>query len=214
MEILASCSIDDALKYNGKLVIPVEDRKSPDRVSINVVVEDGDVGVYKKLSGSEKCITFVNHPIDFCPTEYEGKVFNEFSLDDLMNGRVTEVNGVVTLIRLDKDFSNMRTLYSYNKKYPSIRFIGGNLLGIEGVNIGRYDAGKEKMSPVFNEMYDTFLECSLEDLDNIQEVIKRNKKKISGMSEKKKGSGKAREKKPSIRKVSFQNLFSDTEEEF
>lgn len=210
MEILASCTLEESKKYNGKLVIPCEDKKSPDKVSINVVVDDGDTDVYKGLSGNEKCITFVNEPADFCPTELQGNVFNEYTLDDLLNARVKEVEGIVSLVRLEKDYSDMRVLCNYTKKYPNIRFIGGNLLGVEGVNIGRYDKGKDKMSPVFNEMYDTFLEVSLKDLDGIQEIIKRNKKKVSSMSGSTK-SKKSKEKKVSKRKVAFSNLFGNSE---
>jgi len=96
-------------------------------------------------------------------------------------------------------------------KYPYARIVGGNLLGVEGVRIGRYDTGKDRMSPVFNEMYDSFIEVLLKDLDGIQEVIKRNKKKIKSMVEKEK---KPREKKESKRLVSFNTLFGGNQEEF
>lgn len=217
MEILASCSIEESERYNGKLVIPCEDKKTPNKVSLNIVVDDGNTEVFKRLSGNERCITFVGEPTNFCPTELQGKVFNETTIDDLMNIPFpTNIEGVTTLVRLPKDFPNdqvnMRSLLMWSKQYPEVRFIGGKILGIDGVKVGRYDKGKDKMSPVYDEMYDTFLEVDLNHLDGIQEVIKRNKKKISSV----KGSGKkkSKEKKPSRRKVAFSNLFGEGVEEF
>lgn len=214
MEILASCTLEESKKYSGKLVIPCEDKKSPDKVSINIVVDDGDTSVFKELSGTEKCVTFINEPTTFCPTELAGSVFNEYSLDDVANGRVQDIEGVVSLVRLEDDFKDMRVLLKYSKKYPFIRFIGGYLLGVEGINIGRYDKGKDKMSPVFSEMYDTFIEVALKNLDGIQEVIKRNKKKVSSMSNGTTKTKKPKVKKESKRKVAFGNLFGEAGEAF
>lgn len=214
MEILAGCSLEESRKHNGKLVIPNEEGKSPDKVSINVIVEDGDTSVYKELSGTEKCITFVDTPVSFCPTSLEGKVFNEVSYSyfkDNEDSIPLNIKGITTLVRLPDGFCDMREAYNICSKHPSVRVIGGSLLGIEGVRIGRYDNGKDKMSPVFTEMYDSFIEVLLKDLDGIQEVIKRNKKKIKSMVAKER---KPKEKKESKRLVSFNSLFGGSQEEF
>lgn len=215
MEILASCSLEDSLKYNGKVVLPSEEKKSPDKVSFNIIVEDGDEGVYKNLKGNERCITFKGKNASFCPTELYGKVFNEVSLEDLKEDKVQTVNGITTLVRLEDSFTDMRELYDLSKKYPGVRFIGGYLLKIEGVGIGRYDEGKDKLPPVYKEMYDRFLEVELKDLDGLQEVIKRNKKKLETSEKiKKRKEGKSKEKKESKRVAAFSSLFGNSSVEF
>lgn len=214
MEILAGCSIEESKKYNGKLVIPNEEGKSPDKVSVNIIVDDGNTDVFKELSGSEKCVTFIGEPATFCPTNMEGKVFNEVDYEYFKENEGSipmNIKGITTLIRLPNGFCNMLEVKEICTKYPYARVIGGNLLSIEGVRIGRFDTGKDKMSPVYTEMYDTFIEVLLKDLDGIQEVIKRNKKKIKSMVEKEK---KPREKKESKRVVSFNTLFGGNREEF
>lgn len=213
MEILASCSLEDAKKYVGKVVIPCEDKKTPDKVSFNVVVTDGDTGIYKELTGIEKFVTFVGNPASFCPTEYEGKVFNEYSLEDLKAEKVGEVKGITTIVRLPNGYCDMKTLYDLSIRYPFVRFIGGNLLAIEGIKIGRSDNGKEKMSSVFNEMYDSFLEVNLSELSGLQEVIKRNKKKINAVSKEKKPRT-VKVKQPPKRVQAFNSLFGDCEVDF
>lgn len=213
MEILASCSIEESKKYMGKVVLPCEDKKTPDKVVFNIVVNDGDTGVYKELQGNEKCVTFIGTPADFCPTELEGKVFNEYSLDDIENGRIVEVKGITSIVKLPDGYSNMRQLKAYNNKYPSVRFVGGYLLKVDGVNIGRYPEGREKFPPVYREMYDSFLEVNLSELDGLQEVIKRNKKKVEGDTKEKK-KREPKEKKVSKRVQSFTSLFGGSGAEF
>ena len=43
MEILASCSYEESSKFDGKLMIEGEDGSKPDKVSLNVVVENGNL---------------------------------------------------------------------------------------------------------------------------------------------------------------------------
>ena len=117
----------------------------------------------------------------------------------------------------------MRVLKEVCDKYPTVRFIGGNLLGVEGVRIGRYDEGKDKCSPVFKDIYDNFVEVDLEDLDNLQEIVKKTRKKaesqIKEKTKKKSKSAKAKsstpkEKKVPKRKEAFSKLFSTNEVDF
>lgn len=214
MEILASCSLEESKEKSGKLVIAREDKKSADKVTLNVVVRDGDQAVFKNLTGNERCVTFIDNPVSTCPEEWKGKVFNEYPFG-IDYSSISEVDGVISLIRLPKAYSDMRTLKDINKDYPNLRFIGGNLLGIEGVNIGRYEQGKSKMSPVFSEMYDTFLEVPLSELDNIEELVRRNKRKVTSMSDGKR-SGKGRgsgSSKNSFKREAIKKLFDSVEEE-
>ena len=225
MQLLASCSLEESKKFNGKLVLPNEDKSKPDKVFLNIVVnEDSDASeVFQSLSGNEKCITFPKeNPATFCPTSLQGRVFNECNLDDLNNGyQVGKVEGITTLVKLPEGYSDMRNLRVLCDMYPSIRFIGGKLLGVDGVRIGRFEEGKDKMTPVFDGIYDTFVEVNLSDLDGIQEIVRKTRKRAEGMMAdskhkrvKGKSGGSSKPKKTPKRLETFSKLFSSEEEEF
>lgn len=221
MQLLASCSLEQSKTFNGKLVLPNEDQKKPDKVFLNVVVKDGDVGVYNMLSGNEKCVTFIDKAPSHCPEKLKGKVFYEVSLADFLEG-FEKVEDVITLVKLPSDYTNMRFLQDACKDHPDVRFIGGNLLAVDGVRIGRFDEGKDKMLPVFNGIYDSFVEVDLNDLDGLQEIVKKTRKKaenLDGESKTKKSkSGKvsSKEKAPAKkpkRLEAFNSLFSSEGED-
>lgn len=230
MKILASCDIDKAMGFNGKLVLPNEDEKKPDKVMLNIVV-DGCCGysneeVFRKASDLGKdivqCITFKVEEgrfASYVPTEWEGKIFNEYSAGYYDDPNVPVCDKATSLLRLPDGYSNMRVLYDMSKKYPNVRYIGGHLLGIEGIRIGRFDTGKDKMSPVFKDMYDAFVEVDLDDLNGLQEIVKKTRKKAEKMfsdgTKRKPRVGKPKVKKVSKRVEAFNSLFAgDAEEEF
>lgn len=230
MKILASCDIDKAMGFNGKLVLPNEDEKKPDKVMLNIVV-DGCCGysneeIFRKASDLGKdivqCITFKVEEgrfASYVPTEWEGKIFNEYSAGYYDDPNVPVCDKATSLLRLPDGYSNMRVLYDMSKKYPNVRYIGGHLLGIEGIRIGRFDNGKDKMSPVFKDMYDAFVEVDLDDLNGLQEIVKKTRKKAEKMfsdgTKRKPRVGKPKVKKVSKRVEAFNSLFAgDAEEEF
>lgn len=216
MEILASCSVEESLQYKGKLQIESEDGKV-DKVVLNIVVDNGDTSILKNLNSNIKCVTFKNiseedlKSIDIP----EGKVFNEVEYEPHM--LVPRIDNVTTLIRLPDGYSDMREVKSLCNRGENTRVIGGNLLNIEGVKIGRYDSGKDKGSPVYNGIYDQFLEVDLKDLGNISEKVKKARKKISSAEGSKKSTGSKKQKvaakKNNIGK-SFTTLFGSEEEDF
>lgn len=210
MELLASCSLEESKRFNGTLVLPKEDQKKADKVFLNIMVgaTEDIPEVFGKLSGREKCITFPeDNPVSSCPEGYSGRLFNECSLDTLP--QMPQVDGVVSLVRLPQGYNDMRTLRKLSETYPNARFMGGNLLGIDGVRIGRFDEGKDKMSPVFEDVYDTFVEVDLNDLEGIQEIIRKVSKRGEGSAPR-----VAKEKKPPKRAEAFNKLFGGEEEEF
>ena len=230
MKLLASCDIDKAKKFNGKLVLPNEDDKKPDKVFLNIVVDDtceyGNDEIFRKASelGKDlvKCITFMVEKgrfANYVPSEWEGRVFNEYSDEYYYSGEAPICDKTVSLLRLQKGYSDMRKLYEVCKSHTDVRYIGGNILGIDGIRVGRFDEGKDKMSPVFKDIYDTFVEVDLNDLEGLQEIVKKTRKRaenLSGEKVKKPRVKKAKaEKKISKRKVAFNTLFAgDMEEEF
>ena len=212
MNLLASCTVEQCNSFNGNLSIPNEDKGKPDKVLLNVVVDSGDTSVLKTLKGREKCITF--HTPDLGKVEgYSGDVFQEVTLEEL--DRVTEQEGVKILVRLPEGYCDMRTLWNISQERPEVRFIGGNLLKIDGVNIGRYGDCKQV---ICRDMYDSFVEVDLNDLDGLQEIVRKTRKKAEssgeeGSKRKRSSSGKPKEKRIPKRLAAFNKLFGDLEAE-
>lgn len=206
--ILASCSCEESKKYKNKLVVVSEDNKKPEEVILNIVTDTPDEVLFKGI-GKAKCVTTRVRP-SICPKELWGNVFHEVPLSEF-NG-IDEVDGVICLVRLPDGFSDMREAYNlclsngdYEDVTSKVRLIGGNLLEIPGVSIGRYDDGKEKMASVFNGVYDFFTEAQLSDID-VREVMS----KVRSVGNK--SSEKSTIKKPSVKskkKETFAKFFGD-----
>ena len=222
--LLASCSCDDALKYRNKLVlVSNEDKKKPEEVWLNIFVEN-DMGlkeVFMKGMGVAKCITTVSSPKVDIPDKFRNKVFriykykNDYGsmLRDYDNFSLIEEEkeGVIPLIVLPDGFCDMKYVYNLSLKYPQARFMGGNLLEIPGLKIGRFDDGKEKMSAVFNGVYDVFREVSFDDI-KVQEVMSKVRSKSSNGSRPK--SSVKRVTPKSKKSEAFSRFFGGEENEF
>lgn len=214
MELLASCSLDRSKTFNGSLTIPDEDGKTMHKVSLNVVVGDEtEDEVFSSINKLAKCITFVGkNKATKCPEGYKGKVFNEYSLEEFHGSNLEPIDGVINLIRLPNNYSHMLTLKMLCAGRDDVRVIGGNLLNIDGVRIGRFDSNKPT---VCNGVYDTFIEADIDDLEGIKEKIK--KVKVVEVKEKKAKEKKEKapaEKKVSKKVVAFNSMFGGGGEEF
>ena len=109
----------------------------------------------------------------------------------------------------------MRTIYELSLSHPGVRFIGGRLLALNGISIGRFDEGKSKMSVNYSDVYDNFLEVKLSEIDNLKEIVKKSRKKLEDAEDKPKKKKVSKEHNPgkaSKRVAAFSNLFSDVEE--
>ena len=219
MEILASCSLEESQSFNGKLSVA----GTSDKVSLNVLVTDeSESDVFDRVGSNVKFITFVGKKATYCPTGLEGRVFNQYSFQDLENGSISPSMGVTDLVALDSDFCNMKVLSEYCEKYPSVRFIGGNLLQVDGVRIGRVSEGREKLPIVLDGVYDSFVEVNLNDLEGVSEKVSKAKRGLEISSEgKKRGGSKGgsktskepKEKKVSKRAQSLAMFLNNDEEE-
>lgn len=229
MELLASCSLEQARGFNGKLVIPNEDSKRPDKVYLNVEYSESDGSAEQFLERvSEldkslvKCVSFPEEYAGVLVSEdWKGRVFVYTTLDTVVQGvNYPESDGVISLIRLDEDYPSekyiptLRDLARVCENNPNVRFVGGNLLGVEGLRIGRFDNGKDKMSPVFKDIYDTFVEVRLDDLEGLTEIVKKTRKKAESGEGGKKKPRVAKAKKPKRQVEAFMTLFGEEEEEF
>lgn len=218
MIFLAKCNEDEVKSIKGKLFIPSENEKKDDKVFINLSVLNGDADVLNRLSGNEYCVTFDGITIDSLPDDLpafiKGRVFNKVLYSDFCKNKDVYSVDVPLLVELEEGFSDMRVLYNYCMKYPQVRFIGGKLLGIPGIRIGRFEEGKEKMSSVYEGMYDSFVETSLSELNNIKEVVRRVKTRVTDDSSDKKRVKKEKVVKPNKKVASFKKLFNDEEVDF
>lgn len=192
--LLASCSYEESRKFNSKIVLVSEEesKKKPTEVFLNIVTSEPDE-VLREGIGVAKCVTTDVSP-NHCPSDLHGNVFRVYNYGEDISNMSEEVEGVVPLLVLPDDFSNMREVDNIMKEYPNARVTGGNLLEIPGFRIGRYDKGKEKMSSVFNGVYDIFKEVNLEDI-KVQRVMSKVRAKSpskSGSSAPKKSSSKTK----------------------
>lgn len=209
--ILASCSYEESKKFNSKIVLVSEEEstKKPEEVLLNIVTSEPDEVIQNGI-GVAKCITTDVSPSK-CPSNLEGDIFRIYNYGEDLSTVESEVEGVVPLLVLPSGFSDMRELLNILEKYPRLRATGGNLLEIPGIRIGRYDKGKEKMSAVFNGVYDIFKEVELSDI-KVQRVMSKLRTKSS-----KGGSRSTSPKKPSpkIKKTETLNkFFGDMGSEF
>lgn len=224
MELLASCNLAQARQFNGRLVVPNEDEKRPDKVFLNVEYNGEDMSEFIETVGSNslvKCVSFDKEfPLSSVPESLKDKIFVYSTIDDIANPCFVQQEGVTYLIKLNDDFPNqqkykvtLKDLSKMCKDYSNVRFYGGNLLAVEGLRIGRFDTGKDKMSPVFKDIYDTFVEVRLDDLEGITEIVKKTRKKAESGEKVKRTPRVAKPKKPKKQLEAFITLFGGEDEE-
>lgn len=210
--ILASCSYEDSKKYHNKLVLVTEkESKKPEEVHLNIVTDDPDM-VLKSGVGTAKCVTSKVRPT-VCPDNMKGNVFHEIPYEEFTG--VSEVDGVVCLVRFPEGFCDMRKVeeicqqgQDYDDVEAKVRVTGGNFLEISGVSIGRYNKGKEKMSAVFNGIYDMFAELPLDSIE-VKEVMSKVRSVSSSSKSKKSSSGSSNSK--AKKAETFAKFFGDSD---
>lgn len=217
MLIVASCSLSEAVEVNGKLVTVDEEGNKSDRVLLNVEISESDTDVSEMLKKIPKgTVKFFTVDSDIA-VDTDLPVFRSYTLEDaLENGMKTEY---IPLVNVGEDFPNanvnMRTIYELSLSHPGVRFIGGRLLALNGISVGRFDEGKSKMSVNYSDVYDNFLEVKLSEIGNLKEIVKKSRKKLEDAEDKPKKKKVSKEHKPgkaSKRAAAFSNLFSDVEE--
>ena len=217
MLIVASCSLSEAVEVNGRLVTVDEEGNKSDRVLLNVEISESDTDVPEMLKKIPKgTVKFFTVDSDIA-VNTDLPVFRSYTLKDaLEKGMKTEY---IPLVNVGEDFPNanvnMRTLYELSLSHPGVRFIGGRLLALNGISVGRFDEGKSKMSVNYSDVYDNFLEVKLSEIDNLKEIVKKSRKKLEDAEDKPKKKKVSKEHKPgkaSKRVAAFSNLFSDVEE--
>ena len=70
---------------------------------------------------------------------YNFEVGNNFSEQDILHLLEDIPDNITPVVRLQPDFADLKFISELCAKYPRLRFIGGNLFRLEGLNLGSYD---------------------------------------------------------------------------
>lgn len=176
MTYLATCSKEEALNFSGSLYVFSSDGKNKkEKVYLNVEVED-ETQISDITCAAVACLTVKNIVTGKLPAKYKNRVFYEIALADIAQYDFSLLGDIVPLVCLPRDYCNMLELSRLCREHPSLRFIGGNLLRIPGIHIGRVDdpaclgvVSKDKLPLICNGQYDVFQEIGLTDLGDLQE---------------------------------------------
>jgi hypothetical protein len=217
--ILATCSLEEAREFHGKI------SSGSEKVFLNIRSGiEGLLDVFRDASGNRSvyCVTVSGWNGETELPEVPEVLIDKVYVEEELEKVVDVPNGYIPYVVLPSGYSNMRDVLNLCTKHEKVRVTGGNLLEIPGVRIGRTDTGKEKMSSAFCGVYDAFLEMDIRDIDNLEVIKSRIRKSdldaISGtdvVKEKKPKSAKSSGTKTSkVLESSFSNLFSGEEVDF
>lgn len=70
---------------------------------------------------------------------YNFEVGNNFSEQDIVQLLEDIPDGITPVIRLQSDFSDLKSISELCSKYPRLRFLGGNLFRLNNLPLGNYD---------------------------------------------------------------------------
>lgn len=149
---------------------------------------------------------------------YIGKVFdfgNNIKETDIENLVADLPVCVVPIISLPDDFKDLELLYHLSKKFPNVRFCGGQLFSISGVKVGAIgvDTLAKRGIKFSEESYrlsgtKDVIECVDFDSLTIEKTTKAEK-----TTKKKKGNSKTPNKaKKKARGISMSDMFSDLDD--
>ena len=210
MNYLLNCKLDDYDKYcDKKIGVKVTDEDGKEKslsAKLNLIADRDFKGEYTFNTDVVSCITCKSAGDFKCNVP----VFLECSFDSF-NGAINAGNryinreDIIFLVSVPDGYKDMRELLSLCNKYPNVRFTGGYLLGVDGLRIGRYDDGKERMSVVFDGQYDAFTEA---DIDSVKVVFGSDVGKEKVVKNSKASKEKGNKK---VKQTVFSTLFGDVD---
>ena len=148
MAILSGVNLSMAKEYSKyNLTTKFEGKKHKVYLKLQCGVEDLQESIdFCKSHNDVVYIEFQGDPSSIKEIDSKGVSINflieagnnldESYIDEILNEYPSFITPV---FKLPDEFSNLEYLYKLNKTYTRIRFIGGNLFRINGVNIGNYD---------------------------------------------------------------------------
>lgn len=149
MAIISSVDYSTALSYKG-MNLSTKYNNKKQKVYLKLNCDDLTLADCLELARLSKNIVMINYQgIDTNVTYlsltedsgiYIGKVIdfgNNITLEDIQRIENQVPKGVVPIINLPEDYNNLEFIWRASKKFPRVRFSGGNLFAIEGVKIGQ-----------------------------------------------------------------------------
>lgn len=195
-------------KYNGK----------KHQVFLKLICDDFNLSESIELAKVSKNIAMIEYQgLETSPVYrnvhasgvYVGRVFmlgNNFTEGDISRIVSGMPDGVTPVIKLPEDFKDMHMLWSLNKKYDKVRFCGGKLFSIHGVNVGAVGIDIVGSSSVDDSNYTICgMDDVLEHVDISELDIETSTKSEHKKSGTKKASSGVVKKKP---QVSFASMMA------
>lgn len=227
MAILCTVNVDTAREYKG-LTLSTKYNGKKHKVYFKLVCSDDTIAEGLTLARNSTNILM----IDYQGFDSQNEYYKNITSTDVYVGRLSQLgsnldesdiervledtpSGVVPIIDLPEDFNDMHLLWQLSKRYPTVRFCGGNLFSIDGVKVGAIGIDiLEKHNIKYDES--NYL---LNNTADVLEVVDVNSLEIDTSSKPEKAS-KPREKKSSsdssakktsstsMKKKSFQDLLA------
>lgn len=148
MSIICSVDYDTALKYKGQKLSAKYEGKS-NKVYLRLNSDDFTLKDCIELAKSSSNILMVNYKgllanqtylsLSKDVGVYVGRIIdfgNNLEEDDIERIIVDTPEGVVPVINLPNDYKDIRFLWEMSKRFPRLRFCGGQLFAIEGLKVG------------------------------------------------------------------------------
>lgn len=150
--VIATCSFEEAEQYRGKVLTSKVDNKKVG-VMLSVSCDDFSVKQTIELARGSKNIIMLDYvgtdnSQDYLSITKEelGGVYliKEFELgDNVTEEEVQDIvsrvpQGVVAVINLPESYNDLRSIHTFCRKYPNVRFSGGTLFDVEGVSLGKF----------------------------------------------------------------------------
>lgn len=148
MSIICDVDYGTAQKYRGKNLSTKYNNKKH-RVYLKLLSDDSNLRECIELAKQSKNILMVSYQgvgslADFDFLESQRGVYvgcsMDFGSDMSENDLELALDGIpdaiTPIIHLPKSYNNMEFLWRVSKKYPRVRFSGGQLFAVDGVRVG------------------------------------------------------------------------------
>lgn len=222
MAIISSVDYSTALSYKG-MNLSAKYNNKKHKVYLKLDCDDYTLEDSINLARVSKNILMVNYqgletnPAYLNLTQdngiYIGRIIdfgNNITEDDIQRLISGVPSGVTPIINLPEDYKDLHFIWSISKKYPKVRFCGGNLFAIDGVKVGAIGVDiLDKVEAKYDvEAYNLSGRLdALEDVDiNTIEITATSKPDKAPKEKKSSSSGTKKKSNPS---KSFGNIFSN-----
>ena len=223
MAIISSVDYSTALSYKG-MNLSAKYNNKKQKVYLKLNCDDFTLADCLELARLSKNILMINYQgVDSNPTYlnltgdtgiYIGKVIdfgNNITLEDIARIDSQVPAGVVPIINLPEDYTNLEFLWKASKQFPRVRYSGGKLFAVDGIKVGQ--VGIDILSKIESKIdVDCFnlnsrTDCvELVDINTLE--ITASTKAEKSPREKKSSSSSANTPKKKAPTQTFGNLFS------